>query len=112
EEIEAILNDSPYILESLVWGGPHEDPSEVEVHAIIVPDFQAFDAEIGPPNYSEETVNEVISREVKQCNRQLASSPRRQRFSLRSEEFEKTTTRKIKRYLYTTSSRPLSKTRR
>lgn len=111
EEIEGILNDSPYVLESLVWGGPEEDPSEVEVQAIIVPDFQAFDSEFGPSDYTDQTVNDVVSRAVKTCNRELASFQRIKKFSLRSEEFEKTTTRKIKRYLYTNKPQPLSESR-
>lgn len=108
EEIEGILNDSLYILESLVWGGPEEGLLEVEVQAIIVPDLQIFDSQFGPSDYSDETVNEIISGEVKKCNRELAPFQRIKKFSLRREEFEKTTTRKIKRYLYTTKTHPLS----
>lgn len=100
EEIETLLNESPYILESLVWGGPEEDPAKVEVQAIIVPQTETFDHEFGPSGYTETQVHEVIAREVKECNKQLAGFKRIKKFTIRWEEFEKTTTRKIKRYLY------------
>jgi long-chain acyl-CoA synthetase len=104
EEIEALLNESPYILESLVWGGPEEDPSKVEVQAIIVPRTETFDEELGASNYDRKKINEVIGKEVKKKCQDLARYKRVKKFRLRSEEFNKTTTRKIKRYLYTGKS--------
>ncbi len=101
EEVEAVLNESPFILESLVWGGPEEDPAQVEVQAVIVFDTEAFDQKFGASRYQAERVNQVISEEVKAANRKLASYKRIKKFTLRESEFEKTTTRKIKRYLYT-----------
>jgi long-chain acyl-CoA synthetase len=101
EEIEAILNESPHILESLVWGGPEIEPSLVEVQAIVVPDFEAFDRQFGAADYRDDQVYDSIAAEVKKCNQQLAKFKRIKKFTLREEEFEKTTTRKIKRYLYT-----------
>ncbi len=101
EEIEAILNNSPFILESLVWGGPEADPSLVEVQAMIVPDLEAFDREFGASRYDHEKLREVLAEEVKKCNNELANYKRIKKFTLREDEFEKTTTRKIKRYLYT-----------
>jgi long-chain acyl-CoA synthetase len=101
EEVEAILSHSPYILESLVWGGPEEDPSKVEVQAIIVPRIETFDQEFGPDNYDEQVINDVIGKEVRRCCKNIAVFKRVKKYALRMEEFEKTTTRKVKRYLYT-----------
>jgi long-chain acyl-CoA synthetase len=106
EEVEAVLSRSPYILESLVWGGPDDDSSKVEVQAIIVPRFETFDLEFGPGNYDEEAVTEIIGKEVRRCCKNMAAFKRVKKFSVRMEEFEKTTTRKVKRYLYT--GRPTS----
>jgi long-chain acyl-CoA synthetase len=100
EEIEALLNESPYVLESLVWGGPEEDPSKVEVQAIIVPQTETFDEELGASNYDQAKIHEVIGKEVKKKCQDLARYKRVKKFRLRSEEFNKTTTRKIKRYVY------------
>ena len=107
EELEAHLNDRRFIAESLVWGGPWSDPALTEVQAIIVPDVEALDEEFGASNYDDERIEKVIAEEVKQVNRVLANYKRIRQFSRRHEEFEKTTTRKIKRYLYTGAPEPL-----
>jgi long-chain acyl-CoA synthetase len=109
EEIESLLNQSPFVLESLVWGGPDADPSKTEVQAIIVADTEAFDKEFGPSEYDEEKISAVIAQEVRKTNKELARFKRIRKFVLRNEEFEKTTTRKIKRYLYTAKTTPLKK---
>ena len=101
EELEAILNDSPYILEALVWGGPETDPSKVEVEAILVPDTDSLDQEFGPSQYDGDKIREILRGQIKNCNSQVAAYKRIKKFTVRDSEFEKTTTRKIKRYLYT-----------
>ncbi len=108
EEVEAVLNSNPHILESLVWGGPESDPSLVEVQAMIVPDLEAFDREFGASRYDTTKIEETIGEAVKAANRELAGYKRIKKFTLREEEFEKTTTRKIKRYLYTGKPQPLN----
>ncbi|MFH1964235.1 MAG: AMP-binding protein [Acidobacteriota bacterium] len=109
EEIEFLLQESEYVLESLVWGGPDIDPSQVEVQAIIVPNSDTFDEEFGPSAYDDDKIEEIIAQVVKRTNRQLANYKRLKKFTLRTEEFEKTTTRKIKRYLYTGKPRGVNK---
>jgi len=101
EELEFLLGESEFVLESLVWGGRDPDPSKTEVQAIIVPNTDGFDEEFGASNYSDEKIEEVISGVVKKVNSKLAGYKKIKTFSIRNEEFEKTTTRKIKRYLYT-----------
>lgn len=109
EEVEAVLNQSEFVLESLVWGGPEEDPSLTEVQAIIVPDPEAFDRSFEAEGWDDERVFSVISEQVRACNHRLAGYKRIKKFVVRREEFEKTTTRKVKRYLYTAKSKPLRK---
>ncbi len=101
EEIEFILGESEFVLESLVWGGKDPDPAKTEVQAIIVPNTDGFDAEFGASAYDDSKIEEVIANVVKETNKKLANYKKIKQFSLRTEEFEKTTTRKIKRYLYT-----------
>jgi len=107
EEIEYLLSQSPFVLESLVWGGPDEDPSKTEVQAIIVANTETFDKEFGPSAYDEDKINKIVSQEVRKVNKELARFKRIRKFVLRNEEFEKTTTRKVKRYLYTAKTVPL-----
>ena len=109
EEIEYILGENRFILESLVWGGLDLDPAKTEVQAIIVPNTDGFDEEFGASNYDDEKIEEVIAEVVKSVNKKLANYKRIKQFSIRTEEFEKTTTRKIKRYLYTAKTTPVGK---
>ncbi len=101
EEVEAELLKSPYILECLVWGGP--DSRDSEVQAIIVPNIEHLLTELGDDSdaLTPERIEARIREEVRQRCDALAAFKRVKRFTLREEEFAKTTTRKIKRYLYT-----------
>ncbi len=104
EEVEAELLKSPYILECLVWGSETTEPGdEPEVQAIVVPNTEAFiNGGLEKTGAVDNTHLESILRsEVKERCRNLAPYKRVTRLIVRHEEFEKTTTRKIKRYLYT-----------
>jgi len=103
EEVEIHLNKSPFILESLVWEGPEATKYCEEVFAILVPNIEYFDQYLGRhgKKISEEEVEKILKEEVKKCCAGLANYKRVKRFTIQWEEFEKTTTRKIKRYLYT-----------
>ncbi|MFA5515546.1 MAG: long-chain fatty acid--CoA ligase [Desulfuromonadales bacterium] len=100
EEVEIELLKRPFIAEAMVYGF-RTAPAVEEVHAMIYPDLQALDdyaAEKGQPRLSEKEVEELIRRQVLEAGRQLADYKRVKKFTLRNEEFPKTTTRKIKRF--------------
>lgn len=100
EEIEDILNRSPYILESLVFG--EEDAKQDEIiSAIIVVDAEAFIeiAQQQNAQITDELIKQKIEEEIKEANKQLSSYKHIKKFHIREQEFEKTTTQKIKRYL-------------
>lgn len=100
EEIENELLNSPFIAEIMVYG--HKiDKSAEEVYAIIYPDNEALDAyakELGKGHLDLQHVEEIIRREVLERGKNLADYKRVRRFTLREDEFPKTTTRKIKRF--------------
>ena len=97
EEIEAILCDSPHILETMVYGKPLPTGGE-EVRALIVPDYETI-GELYRGPLSESEINGLISKDVKRVNNMLAGYKRIKSFKIRDEEFPKTSTRKIKRHL-------------
>jgi long-chain acyl-CoA synthetase len=104
EEVEAEILKSPFVLECLVWGSESDDPtSHVEVQAIVVPNAEYFISQGLEQNGSMDSsvVESILRREVKARCLNLAPFKRVTRLTIRFEEFEKTTTRKIKRYLYT-----------
>jgi len=107
EEVEACLNRSPFVLESLAWEGPEASSGKVEeVHATIVPNREEFDRhckETGA-ELSDQLVEDILKREIRKQCATLPHYKRVRKFTIRWEEFDKTTSRKIKRYLYTRRS--------
>ena len=103
EEIEERLLESSYISEVLVTMKENQKTNQKEVVAIIYPDYTALDeyfADKEIENPDEDTVYKFISEEVKKINKELTEFKRVRRVILREEEFPKTTTQKIKRYLF------------
>jgi long-chain acyl-CoA synthetase len=110
EEVEYTLNQSPFILESLVWEGPAQTSANAdEIHAILVPDRERFDeyAKEKGVALTDELVSQVFTAEVRREGQKLPYYKRVRKFTIRWEEFDKTTTRKIKRYLYTEKPKDL-----
>lgn len=100
EEVENELLTSPFIAEVMVYG--HKiSPTAEEVHALIYPNQEALDAharEKGIAPLSMTDIEGIIRREVIRLCANLADYKRVKKFTLREEEFPKTTTRKIKRF--------------
>jgi long-chain acyl-CoA synthetase len=104
EEVEAEILKSPCISECLVWGQAMSNPAqEPAIEAIVVPNREHFGA-LGPeaPDTGDrDRIESLVRQEVKERCRNLASYKRITRLTVSHEELEKTTTKKIKRYLYT-----------
>lgn len=101
EEVENELLKSPLVAEVMVYGHRIDATSE-EVHAQIFPDQDALDAYAeaeGMPPLDLAAVEALMRREVLRAGQGLADYKRVKRFTLRDEEFPKTTTRKIKRFV-------------
>lgn len=99
EEIETLLNRSPYIKESLVHGIDDEASGEVVVSALIVADMEKLMEDFKGNQLSQDFIRNLIQNEIKHINKQLVIYKHVKDFSLREDEFAKTTTKKIKRYL-------------
>ena len=92
EEIEAKINNMPYVLESLVL--QQEDNRLV---ALICPDYNEIDASGMTPEQLDESMEEAR----KQVNSELAAYEQIAIVKLYPHEFEKTPKKSIKRFLYT-----------
>lgn len=99
EEVEAYINKSPYIKESLVSGKDVDENGETIVTAQIVIDLDAIKSKLNMDNPSEEDIKKIIKSEIKHANHNMPLYKRVQDFTIRENEFAKTTTKKIKRYL-------------
>lgn len=103
EEIEEFLNNSDLILESLIVGVPESEHSKGEnIFALIVPNYEYIDsiASIQGFKNTPEHIEELIDKHVKEVNKELKDYMKIRGFRVRTEEFPKTSTKKIKRYLF------------
>ena len=98
EEIEYYLNDNPLISESLVLGIKHENDDETYISAQIFPNIEAIKDSLNGITPSKEEVHKIISNIIKSVNSNLPNYKHIKSFNIRDEEFEKTTTQKIKRF--------------
>jgi len=100
EEIEDLLNRSPFIQECLVYGEKDEKHDEI-IAVQIFTDAEAFIEYSEKQNVqiTPELIESVISEEVKKVNSMLPQYKQIKKTFIRETEFEKTTTQKIKRYL-------------
>ena len=96
EELETYLSRNPYVLESVVVGVPDETGRDYDIVAMILPDRERLDEE-NPDGYSEELVREKLTEAVKQANSMVQQYKRIKKFLVRSDEFPKNTSKKIKR---------------
>ncbi len=102
EELEERLLDSLYVLEAIVLGRAKEYKQGEEVFATIVPDLeqiaQEHDISIDKPDMLE--LNRIMAEVVKEVNSRVSDYKRISGFDLKLDEFEKTSTKKVKRFLY------------
>ena len=92
EEIEEYLADIETIAESVVVG--RQSGSEVHLVAIAYPDATKFSA-----NATKEDMYKEIQHQINELNKKLPTYKHIKLVELRDKEFEKTTSRKIKRHL-------------
>ena len=94
EEIEEYLSEIETIAECVVVGRKAEDSDEIILTAIVYPNFEKL-----PAGSTEELMHEAIRKAINAVNRRLPGFKQVKALELRSTEFEKTTSKKIKRHL-------------
>lgn len=98
EEVESYINRSPYVLESMVAGYDDDKSGETVVGAHILPNIEAIKEKLKLPSISKDDIMNVISEVVKNTNKDMPLYKRISTFTIRDNDFIKTTTLKIKRY--------------
>jgi long-chain acyl-CoA synthetase len=86
------------VLESLVAGYDDDKSGETMVGAHILPNIEAIKEKLKLPSISKEDIMNVISEVVKNTNKDMPLYKRISTFTIRDNDFIKTTTLKIKRY--------------
>ncbi len=94
EEIEEYLEGIAEICECVVVGRQAEGSDEVVLTAIIYPEASRFAADA-----TDAQITELLRQKINAINRTLPSFKQVRAIELRQTEFEKTTSRKIKRHL-------------
>lgn len=97
EEVEFYLSESEYIAEALVHGVHNERTGDTIIKAEIFPNYELINSRPGCVDSKE--IETFIKEEVDRINEQMPLYKRVRRIALRDTEFEKTTTRKIKRHI-------------
>jgi len=91
EEVEAVINNKSYIVESVVISVDNK------LIALIFPDYEMIKRD----NISEEQLIEYLEKTRKEVNERLPEFMAVSKFRIHPEEFAKTPKRSIKRFLYT-----------
>ena len=99
EELEEKLMKIPYILECVVWGDDDEKEDDTVICATIVPKEDVITEKTRISMDDTQGIHDLIWKEVKKVNKGFPTYKKIQKIVIRKEEFEKTTTKKIKRYL-------------
>ncbi len=97
--MEFYLTESDYIEEVLVHGVEEQRTGDTVIKAEIFPNFERINGEMGNPPEAE--IEAFLKEEVDRINEQMPLYKRVRRIAIRTTEFEKTTTRKIKRHIST-----------
>ncbi len=98
EEIEYYLGRIPYVSESLVWGKDSEDGKDTLISANIRIDEDAVTEALGE-GFTDEQALSLLWQEVDKLNEEMPYFKRVKKMDIRKSEFEKTTGKKIKRFV-------------
>ena len=97
EEIEEKLTPLETIEEAVVFS-----PDDERIQAVIFPEADGISKKLGqsPQRGDDERIWNILKSEITKLNRRLEPHKRISHFAIAREELPKTTTRKIKRYLF------------
>lgn len=102
EELEYYLGKIPYVSESMVWALSDEGGQDDEIAATIKPDMEEVAAAIGEEAAKDAaSVEKLLWSEVDKLNETLPLFKKIKKVVIRTEDFEKTTGKKIKRFVQT-----------
>lgn len=99
EELENYIKLIPYVEEVMVWGQESEiNDKETTIVASVIVDEEAVAEALGE-GYTQEEEQDLIWEEIDKVNEKLPLFKRIKKVVIREEDFEKTTAKKIKRFV-------------
>lgn len=101
EEIELLLGKIEEIKECMVYGKQlKEGDKELTVTAKVIPNLEFIEKNYGK-DLSDDKIHSIIWEKIKSVNKELTSYKVIKHLEIKKDEFEKTSTMKIKRYVET-----------
>lgn len=104
EEIETLLLKNLEIKDVIVYGktpdesiGKNKDKQELIITARVVPNYDEIE-KIHGKDLTDEQIHDIIWNKVKDVNKKLTSYKAIKSLEIKKEDFEKTSTMKVKRY--------------
>jgi long-subunit acyl-CoA synthetase (AMP-forming) len=98
EELEFNLGKIPYVAESMVWGKDSEAGDDTVICASIKIDEEEVKQALGE-NFTDEQAKELLWKEIDAINEAQPFYKRIKKIDVRRTDFEKTTGKKIKRFV-------------
>ncbi|MDR2384832.1 MAG: AMP-binding protein [Tannerella sp.] len=96
EEIESILNNMPYVSESLIVARAEKDDGKISLIALIYP----LAEQVKNEEISKENLHTIMKENLIALNRRIPYYCFVSGFEIRDKDFEKTPKQSIKRFLY------------
>ena len=97
EEIEQMLADVSEIKECMVYGKEVEGEKELIITVKVIPNYEEIES-IHGKDLSDDQIHDIIWKQIKEVNKKLTSYKAIKKLEIKKDEFEKTTTMKIKRF--------------
>ena len=98
EEIELLLKNNTEIKDCMVYGKAQDDSKELVITARVIPNLKEIEEKYGKDSVSDEKVYDIIWNLIKETNKTLTSYKAIKKLEIKKDDFEMTTTMKIKRY--------------
>ena len=100
EELEYYLGRSAFVSESMVWAQEDSSGQDTVIVATIKPDMEEVEGAIGKEASEDPAqVEKLLWAEIDKINESLPLFKKIKKITVRREEFEKTTGKKIKRFV-------------
>ncbi len=98
EELEYYLNDNPFIEEAIVIGVDDEKEKDTIITASVFPNIDEIKSHFEIENPSKNDIQKIITNQIQEINKKFPNYKHIKSIYIRDSEFEKTTTKKIKRF--------------
>ena len=101
EEVESYYSDSDIVKEIVVKSGKNPENMEEVIIAYIYPNYERLSELLNKneEDIKDEEIMPLLLQEIRENNKKISNFKRIRYFVIHHDEFEKTTTKKIKRFL-------------